>query len=415
MKKKNSKLEPLTLILSIAAGVLWLFIGNILVSTLVKKLWSPLVIALYFGGLALLLIFVTWLCTVLKGFHMPETNAYPKAFLIAAGILFAAGLFQFIYSLTITPRAQDSTAYIFLIDDSGSIYDPERLRESAVKQVMASCDPDFPYAVYAFTDRCWQISDMRAAKEANTTRLNLQEGGSTNIVKAIATVVDEIKTGKLDAGDAPRILLVTDGEAGKIGLRKTLKDASEQNISICTIGMPGASNDILNKIANLTGGVNISIDNIDQLPAAMQSIATQNASFVRTLISMRESMRFDWVYSIMRILFLLCLGAGFIWIKSLLLRTNDTDANVLVPNVACVLVGALCIEVGMNIFFLPENAMRLLMCIGFTILLTKEVKRSFVEDDMNGMNFDSMPERFFDEESGFSGSGGAFSMKSDDS
>ena len=117
----------------------------------------------------------------------------------------------------------------------------------------------------------------------------------------------------------------------------------------------------------------------------------------------------------LNILFLLCLGAGFIWIKSLLLRTNDTDANVLVPNVACVLVGALCIEVGMNIFFLPENAMRLLMCIGFTILLTKEVKRSFVEDDMNGMNFDSMPERFFDEESGFSGSGGAFSMKSDDS
>ena len=36
---------------------------------------------------------------------------------------------------------------------------------------------------------------------------------------------------------------------------------------------------------------------------------------------------------------------------------------------AAVIVGALCVEVGMNIFFLNEQAMLLFMCVGFTILL----------------------------------------------
>ena len=147
MKKNKSKIEPVTLILSILAGVLWLFVGNFLVNILLSNLWAPLVIAIYFGGLALVLILVTWLCTRLKGLCMPPKSAYPSAFLVVAGIFLAAGLFQIIYSITLTPRVKDSSSYIFLIDDSGSINDPNELRESAVKQVMAYCDSAFPLAV----------------------------------------------------------------------------------------------------------------------------------------------------------------------------------------------------------------------------------------------------------------------------
>ena len=385
MKKNKSKIEPVTLILSILAGVMWLFVGNFLVNILLSNLWAPLVIAIYFGGLALVLILVTWLCTRLKGLCMPPKSAYPSAFLVVAGIFLAAGLFQIIYSITLTPRVKDSSSYIFLIDDSGSIYDPNELRESAVKQVMASCDSDFPYAVYGFTDTCWQISNMQAAEKAASTNLSFMESGTTDIVYAISAIVDEVKSGKIDAGDAPRILLITDGAAGKIGLRKTLRAAAEENISICTIGMPGDVDSMLQKIADLSGGVHIGIDNIDQLPAAVQGAAVSSSDYVRTLISLREPTHLDWIYSGLRIIFLLCLGAGYIWIKSLLLRTNDSDADVLIPNLVLVLVGALCIEVGMNILFLPENMMRLVMCIGFTVLLTKELRGSFSDFDEDEM------------------------------
>lgn len=385
MKKNKSKIEPVTLILSILAGVMWLFVGNFLVNILLGNLWTPLVIAIYFGGLALVLILVTWLCTRLKGLCMPPKSAYPSAFLVVAGIFLAAGLFQIIYSITLTPHVKDNSSYIFLIDDSGSIYDPNELRESAVKQVMASCDSDFPYAVYGFTDTCWQISNMQAAEKAVSTNLSFKESGTTDIVYAISAIVDEVKSGKIDAGDAPRILLITDGAAGKIGLRKTLRAAAEENISICTIGMPGAVDSMLQKIADLSGGVHIGIDNIDQLPAAVQGAAVSSSDYVRTLISLREPTRLDWIYSVLRIIFLLCLGAGYIWIKSLLLRTNDSDADVLIPNLVFVLVGALCIEVGMNILFLPENIMRLVMCIGFTVLLTKELRGSFSDFDEDEM------------------------------
>ena len=385
MKKNKSKIEPVTLILSILAGVLWLFAGNFLVNILLSNLWTPLVIAIYFGGLALVLILVTWLCTKLKGLCMPPKSAYPYAFLVVAGIFLAAGLFQIIYSITLTPHVKDSSSYIFLIDDSGSIYDPNELRESAVKQVMASCDSDFPYAVYGFTDTCWQISNMQSAEKAVSTNLSFMESGTTDIVYAISAIVDEIKSGKIDAGDAPRILLITDGAAEKNGLRKTLRAAAEQNISICTIGMPGAVDSMLQKIADLSGGVHVGIDNIDQLPAAVQGAAVSSSDYVRTLISLREPTRLDWIYSVLRIIFLLCLGAGYIWIKSLLLRTNDSDADVLIPNLVLVLVGALCIEVGMNILFLPENIMRLVMCIGFTVLLTKELRGSFSDFDEDEM------------------------------
>lgn len=385
MKKNKSKIEPVTLILSILAGIMWLFAGNLLANILLGKLWTPVVIAIYFGGMALVLVLVTWLCTRLKGLCMPPQNAYPSAFLVVAGIFLAAGLFQIIYSITPTPHVQDNSSYIFLIDDSGSIYDPNELRESAVKQVMASCDTDFPYAVYGFTDTCWQISNMQAAEKAVSTNLSFKESGTTDIVYAISAIVNEVKSGKIDAGDAPRILLITDGAAGKAGLRKTLRAAAEQNISICTIGMPGAVDSMLQKIADLSGGVHIGIDNIDQLPAAVQGAAVSSSDYMRTLISLREPTRLDWIYSALRIIFLLCLGAGYIWIKSLLLRTNDSDADVLIPNLVLVLVGALCIEVGMNILFLPENIMRLVMCIGFTVLLTKELRGSFSDFDEDEM------------------------------
>ena len=150
------------------------------------------------------------------------------------------------------------------------------------------------------------------------------------------------------------------------------------NISICTIGMVGSNPGVLRRIADLTQGVNVSIENLDQLPNAMQTVAIGDSTFVRTLISVREPVAMDWIFSIMRILFLLILGALFIWIKALLLRSDDMEANMLIPNLTAVLIGALCVEIGMNIFFWNERLMQAVMCVGFTILLTVILNKTAV-------------------------------------
>ncbi|MBR5095295.1 MAG: VWA domain-containing protein [Oscillospiraceae bacterium] len=374
-KNANSELDLLTLILSVVAGVLWAIFGGKLVDRLIEfqqdsKLWIALVIGLYFGLLALVLIGTTWLCTKARGYSMPPQGSYSKAFLAALAIFVAAGLFQLLYSLNPKTKVLERSAYIFLIDDSGSINDPLDLREDAVRQVMATCDDDYPFAVYAFTDECERIRDIAPASEARTMRLDLPAYGLTDIVKAIQTVEKDIEKGTLQAGPSPRIILVTDGDSSQMGLHRVLTKANDMSISICTIGMPGSNMNMLQRIADLTGGTSVMVDSIDQLPGAMQTVAVSDSNYIRTLLSHRDPGRLDWLFSLMRIVFLIILGAGFIYIKSLILRTDDDTAEMLIPNLLAVLIGALCIEVGMNILSLQDALMCMLMCVGFTILLT---------------------------------------------
>lgn len=371
----KNKLDFLTMILSAVAGIAWMFVGSILLRSLQGLLWTPLMIGLYFLGLVFVLILTAFLCTKIKGYSLPENNAYGKAFLLALAIFVLSGLFQWIYSASFRMPTSKPTSYIFLIDDSSSIYDPTNLREKAVKDVMAGCDEDFPFAVYGFTHECWQIQDMKPAKKATETPFNLNGGGGTDIILALETVLDDIDRGALNGGASPRIVLLTDGLFGKATkLRGLLGEAVDKHVSISTVGMAGSDEDLLKRIAEETGGGHMMIDDISDLTNAMHDVVEHNTGYVRTLMTSREPLANDWLYSAMRIIFLLILGALFIFIKSLLLRTNATGQNLLVPNLVLVLIGALCIEVGMNIFFLPEKWMQLVMCIGFTILFTVEAQ-----------------------------------------
>ena len=370
MKEKRSQLDWITLILSVLAGAIWMFLGGALVKLMLGKVWTPLVLAVYFGGLALVLILVAWLCTMARGFTMAPKKYYGLAALAALGIFVLSGLFQLIYSSTIRIKTAERSAYIFMIDDSGSISDPQHLREEAVRQVMANCDPDYPFAVYSFTDQCKLLQDIQPASAAATMQLDLPCSGLTDVVKALRYVEDDIRSGRLRAGNAPRIILMTDGVFSDNGLRGVLSDALAMNITICTIGVDGSDPGVLQLIADLTNGKFVSVHNLDQLPGAMQMAAIGESNFIRTLISVREPVSMDWLFSLMRIVFLLILGAMFIAIKALLLRSDDIEANMLVPNLIAVLVGALCVEVGMNILYLDERWMQMVMCVGFTILLT---------------------------------------------
>lgn len=398
-QKKNKRFDFVTLALSILAGLLWAFIGRILIQQLYGHLWMPLLMGLYFFGLALMLIFVTWICTQIKGRLMPEKGSYLKAFALALIIFLIAGAFQWIYSLDFQwknssgAESTRDTAFIFLIDESGSMVwnDPNHERVTAIRELLAACDPDFPYAVYGFGTEPRLISLIQPASAAANSPLQMTDDGLTNISDAIQFVAEDIQLGILKAGARPHVILVTDGKAegsSIFSLAEALQYAKRANIRVSTVGVGDAvDQDYLTDIAIKTGGNYINCANMSELLSGMTNVTKleTTTNYQRTLLNKRENMQNDWIYATMRILFLLMLAFPFMLIKSLLLRTNDVEANVFLPNLIMTLIGALSVEVAMNQFllrFFKELTVQNILCVGFTALIVTELAHQGHESDL---------------------------------
>lgn len=407
-RKRNRQFDFLTLILSVLAGLLWAFLGRILIQQLNRNIWMPLLMGLYFLGLALMLIFVTWLCTVIKGRLMPEKGSYPKAFALALAVFLLAGVFQWGYSqdFHLYRTSSGDSTFIFLVDESGSmtVNDPMNQRAAAIKELLAECDPNFPFVVYGFSDAPRQITSVLPASKARNDVLELWADGLTNIFHAIYRVVSDIDEGRIDVGTKPHIILVTDGLStdDECPLHEVLQYANDVNTRISTVGVGDEiDEDYLTTIAIKTGGNYIKCKDISELQAGMTSVTRleRTTNYQRTLLNVRENMRHDWIYLIMRILFLLILAVPFMLIKSLLLRTNDVEANVLVPNLILTLIGALSVEVAMNHFmlrFFKEPIVHSILCVGFTALIVTELAQTIDNDDDTWGGFDASRRNKYD-------------------
>ncbi len=404
----GKRFDFVTCIISAVAGLLWAFIGRALLNALSHSVWMPLLVGLYFVGLALMLILALWLCTLIKGRVMPERGSYPKAFALTALVLLLALLFQWVYSRDfnmeeVVPTGDSS--YIFLVDESGSMLgnDMNNERGKAIQNLMAKCEPDFPCAVYGFESSFRQISPMLPASVLAVNPLELGAYGGTNISDAIEYVLQEIESGNLRAGLRPHIILVTDGvdTGGMKPLKATLRHANDANVRVSTVGVGNAVDaEYLRNIAVKTEGNYVTCETMSDLLGSITDITEQESSdYQRTLLNTREEMPHDWVYAVMRILFLLILAVPFLIIKSLLLRTNDANTNVLIPNLILLLIGALSVEIGMNQFllkFLKEFVVQSILCIGFTILIVTEIKESpWVDPDpWDSGDLSGRPKRF---------------------
>ena len=385
--KRNRKFDFITLLLSVLTGLLWAFLGRILIQQLHFWMWTPLVIGLYFFGLAMLLIFVTWLCTVVKGRLMPERGSYPKAFALSFAIFVLAGVFQWAYSqdfhLQRTTSGNSDSAYVFLVDESGSMEENDKTnqRAKAIEELLRKCDRNFPFAVYGFSDEPRQITDVLPASEVRSSDLVFLAYGLTNIYHALNKVVMDIDSGHLAVGSRPHIILITDGIASDSSspLYEVLEYANDVNARISAVSVGFAiDEEYLTNIAIKTGGNYVNCKDISELQTVMINVTSleRTTNYQRTLLNVREKMNYDWIYAIMRILFLLILAVPFMLIKTLLLRTNDVEANVLIPNLVLTMIGALSVEVAMNQYmlrFFNEPVVHSILCIGFTILIVTEL------------------------------------------
>ena len=375
MKKK---LDLITLFVSLIAGCAWWLLGRRLYWLLTGTVPTILVIALYFAGMAVLLLVGCVLSATLRKYTMATRKAFGKAAVILLAIALLAGVFQFLYSLDFSRTPTNHTSYIFLLDDSGSMStnDPKNERAKAVQKVMASQDPDFPFAVYSFSDGCSQLVPMTDASRAGSVQILLQTYGQTYMASAINTILDDLEDGSLDGGKHPRIILLSDGIDMDLSstINKALKRASGDNVSISTVGFGSADERYLKRIANETDGVYVPVLQIDELENAMRIAAVTSNDVERTLIGCRDMPRLSWLYGLLRCVFLVILGVGFFLIKGLLMRTNDRDSNLIVANLVPTLAGALATELLANSLRLGESAAQAALCGFFCLLLTTRVQ-----------------------------------------
>ena len=366
------KYDFVTLLVSIIAGVVWWFVGEHVFEAIADNLWMPLVIGIYFAGLAFFVIAAIFISTAIRSFSQPESGAYGKSAALLAVILAAAFLFQLVYALDIKENNAKGSSFIFLLDDSSSMTwnDPNDERVDALRRVVSELPAKVPVTVYLFCETCDLAVPTMPAGDFGNAQIPIESYGGTSIGNAIQTVVNDMNSGKLNPGAKPRIILLSDGDDNSV-TPELLDRVSAAGASISTIGLCVDGDRYLQDIADATGGINVRADNAAQLTEGMRAATRELVMRDRTLVSTREPMDLGILYGLLRTVFLILIGLGFMVIKGLLLRTNVKDSSVLVENVVAVLIGAVGTEIGMNVLNQPEHTVRIVLCIMFCMLITE--------------------------------------------
>lgn len=375
MTMKTKKGIIAHIVCSAAIGILFFAIGQILYPHIIEKWWTPFGIALYFLIFSTIMLIAMFVFNQIRkdysywfknGKKDTIKKAYIRGVVCVVVIFVLAGIFEFLYELG-NDVIYDTTSYVFLIDDSGSMSgnDPQCERGEAINRIMKNQTEDMPYAVYKFSDQPELIKNM--GKYIETDSFEFSSDGGTDIVGSLNRITDELISKVVDGGDYPKILLLSDGESSYAGVNSLIKKCRSNNIAVSTIGF-NVNSYLLSRIARKTGGIYINVNNIDDLQEQMNKAIT---SFLdRNLISDRFVPKNDGLYAFLRVLFLSLIGIVFSWLKYETFcsaRGPKYDSLVLRVSLICTFVGSVLMEICFNVFDFPAWLIRLIFCVLWAI------------------------------------------------
>ena len=381
------------LIGSILAGVVFAVIGEILYQGLKGILPRVAVAEIYFVGLFLFLGLAIWLIgktvysRTYKGVPM---DRWIKVFVI---MLVLAAVLELLYEIDFKAKKED--AYIFVIDCSGSMSegtydingvnliegptDPNGLRFNAIDAMLADKPDDFQYAVYLFGSEVVRAREMGPKSDGQAYDRDSAMGG-TAIMLSLETLLDDIKKGDVDISDLNvRVVFMSDGystdeqNAGRDIYKEivpVLEGYAAEEISVSTVGLLNADDQLMNQIAEKTGGVYVSVDNVDDLEYAM--LKAGYLGYERHLLGYRNSENLNLLYAILRILFITGLGVVIGLEKAAICEKFLDTTAVLKSSVVGSALAGICMEIGMNALKLPPTLIRVLVCVLISFTLLRE-------------------------------------------
>lgn len=385
-KAKRIKMDLVTLLVSLVGGTAWAILGIWLQNKYMGNMWSAWVIALYFGGMALLMIPAFYAGYAINGYSAPKGKDKRNAWLLILAVLISAGVLETIYEMTVS-KDEKATSYVFVVDCSSSISDSQKSRQTSIQKLCSEMPKDMPCAVFGFDREYKELAPFTGAGQLTHTDLGFYKGSSTNFAAGVNAAMDIIDANSKLAGDKPRIVLMSDGEnnVDKALLTPALNRAIARNVEICTVAVDVENPSQLRAIAQQTGGIFAETNEISQLYTAMK-VAAADKYVTRTLIAPRPVMPMDWLYSLMRISFLLILGFLIFCIKTCLMRTNLAGNNVplgkiFAANYLPVVVSTLLME-----FFVDQNTylFQMILSLCFTAAVSFKAVGGMEDEDESG-------------------------------
>lgn len=374
---------------SIILGILYGFIGEFLYLILDGRLPRVVVTAIYFIGLLLFLsLGMTLVNKMIYSVGKNQVN-FTKVILAFVVMLIASMLFEFIYD--VIQKKDDvvnAESYVFLLDVSGSMdqSDPNDLRYEAINNLLEQKDDSFEYAVYTFSDEIYRVRDMQPVS-VPMDFYTLENGGLTAINGVLNTLYNDIEHGDIKINKNTRVILLSDGYASDINFFskskfiKLLGNYASKGITVSTIGLIDADENLMNMIAEKTGGVYIDVQDATLLESAMVQATSNDNLALRNLLNYREMTDLDILLAILRILFLVGIAMIIAFEKTVICSNFVNTNSVWVGSVIGGVLSGIAIEVGMNTLGILPLFMRVIACImlAFTILF-EDVNMGYSDD-----------------------------------
>ncbi len=375
---EKGRYSVIMLLGSILAGILYAFLGEIFYSAAQNILPGIVITAVYFTGLFLFLGIAVYLIGKLvysQSYSPVNKKQWIITFVLIIGL---SCLFEFIYEI-IQPgeKLKDFDSYLFIIDDSGSMEmtDPGFDRYKIIENMTKDKPEDFKYGIYSFSDETAVLREMAPVSVQSNFEPFL--GGGTAIKGALTTVLADIESGKREDMGNCRILLLSDGAAtdvdafNKYRCTELLDDYAKKGISISTIGFEVPDDELMNLIADKTGGVYVKVENIDQLETGMMEAAKVNKIY-RNLLGFRDNSFLNIVLGLLRIVFVAGLGVIIALEKTILCERFINTTSVLISSLIGGILAGICLEIGMNGLGIPPVIMRTVTCILIAFVLLRK-------------------------------------------
>ncbi|GAA6276445.1 hypothetical protein F170042I7_26310 [Blautia caecimuris] len=146
------------------------------------------------------------------------------------------------------------------------------------------------------------------------------------------------------------------------------EDFNKKKVSISTVGLGDVDERFLSDISGKTGGLSVTTDNVEALGSAMASVVrTTNAE--RNLLSARAQVNMNFLYVIMRIVFVTILGVIFIGIKIAMTDESVNTSMIIISSLIACFLGAVILEIGLE-WILSGFIARLILVFLISLTIT---------------------------------------------
>lgn len=370
-KKKNpNKFNVVLLIVTLitatlsAVGMYFLYHG-LRYESAISPLYTPVVMGILFAAFLLVTVLVVFAVSNLGMTFRADviTGRYGKGRILLymlIGVLVIAVVMagaEFLYEMDFQTRTREEgvSTYVFLIDDSGTMdsNDPNDLRYRSIEAILSTKPARTQFTVYSFATNVKLVTPLQTVGDGVKVAQN-PEYTLTNMKAGLAKVMEDYKQGIWSSKGKTSLILITDGDPtdfGDIsGVTSILDEMVDEEITLGIVGVIGADNDLMQEMADYTGGTFTDITDIEELDDAVRSVSGDDG-LTRDLLSEREELEMDWVYALIRVAALFVAGI-IITVVAALCYGNSTSFNfILVTNIIKALVAAALMELA---FLAPD-------------------------------------------------------------